>query len=53
VQTPEQAYNQAFIIVGRDVSAECDIAFENKKYPMVSRKHAELRYENGIGFCTI
>jgi ABC-type multidrug transport system ATPase subunit/pSer/pThr/pTyr-binding forkhead associated (FHA) protein len=47
VQTPEQAYNQAFIIVGRDVSAECDIAFENKKYPMVSRKHAELRYENG------
>jgi ABC-type multidrug transport system ATPase subunit len=46
-QMPEQVYAQAVILVGRDVSAECDIAFENKKYPMVSRKHAELRYENG------
>jgi ABC-type multidrug transport system ATPase subunit/predicted component of type VI protein secretion system len=46
-QKPEQSFNQAVIHIGRD-SFECDIAFENTKYPMVSRKHAELLYQNGV-----
>lgn len=46
-QTPEQEFNQAVIRIGRAASADNDVSFENKKYPMVSRRQAELRYENG------
>ena len=45
-QKPEQSFNQGVIRVGRD-AAECDIPFDNAKYPMVSRKHAELRSQDG------
>ncbi|HEX8636612.1 MAG TPA: FHA domain-containing protein, partial [Pyrinomonadaceae bacterium] len=47
-QTLEQEFNQAVIRVGRAASeAGNDVSFENEKYPMVSRRHAELRYEKG------
>ena len=39
----EQAFNKALILIGRDAS-ECDIAFGGEQYPMVSRRHAELRW---------
>lgn len=45
-QLPEQSFEQKIIRIGRD-SDNCDIFFDNKKYPMVSRQHAELRWENG------
>ena len=32
---------------GRPNASECDIAFENDRYPMVSRKHAEFRWQDG------
>ena len=43
---PEQSFNQAVINIGRN-AVECEIAFENTQFPMVSRKHAELRHQNG------
>ena len=43
---PEQSFNQAVITFGRNV-VDCEIAFDNTQYPMVSRKHAELRHQNG------
>ncbi len=45
-QMSERSFSQPVILVGRD-SLECDIAFDNERFPMVSRKHAELRWENG------
>lgn len=46
---PEQSFNQAVIAVGRN-AVECEIVFENTQYPMVSRKHAELRHQGGKWF---
>ncbi len=43
-QASEKSFNQPIIRVGRD-PLECQITFDNAKYPMVSRKHAELRWE--------
>ncbi len=43
-QVSEKSFNQPIIRVGRD-PLECQITFDNAKYPMVSRKHAELRFE--------
>jgi ABC-type multidrug transport system ATPase subunit/predicted component of type VI protein secretion system len=45
-QKPEQSFSQGVILVGRN-SFECDIAFDSEQYPMVSRKHAELRWQDG------
>ena len=45
-QQPEKSFNKGVILVGRD-AFECDIPFDNEQFPMVSRKHAELRWENG------
>jgi ABC transport system ATP-binding/permease protein len=45
-QPSERTFSQAIIRVGRD-AVECQITFDNAKYPMVSRKHAELRWEGG------
>lgn len=46
---PEQSFNQSVIRFGRDVN-ECEVAFDNAQFPMVSRKHAELRFQNGKWF---
>lgn len=42
----ERAFSQPVVRVGRD-PLDCQITFDNAKYPMVSRKHAELRFEGG------
>ena len=44
--SPEQSFSRPVIVIGRD-AFECDIAFNNELHPMVSRKHAELRYQDG------
>lgn len=46
VQLQEQSFSQGVILVGRD-AFECDIAFDNSQFPMVSRKHAELQWHDG------
>jgi ABC-type multidrug transport system ATPase subunit/pSer/pThr/pTyr-binding forkhead associated (FHA) protein len=45
-QPSEKTFNQAIIRIGRD-PVDCQITFDNAKYPMVSRRHAELRWEGG------
>jgi ABC transport system ATP-binding/permease protein len=42
----EHSFEKARIVFGRDAN-ECDIAFDNAQYPMVSRKHAEIVNHNG------
>ncbi|NOT49300.1 MAG: FHA domain-containing protein [Acidobacteria bacterium] len=46
VQKPEMSFAKPVVIVGRE-AGECDIAFDKAKFPMVSRRHAEFRCENG------
>src|SRR4051812_34165290 len=48
-QLSEKAFSQGIVRIGRD-PVECQIIFDNAKYPMVSRKHAELRWEGGKWF---
>src|SRR5215210_2324541 len=43
---PEISFGKARVLVGREAN-DCDIAFDGSKYPMVSRRHAEFRCENG------
>ncbi|MEO7673743.1 MAG: FHA domain-containing protein [Pyrinomonadaceae bacterium] len=45
-QKGELSFNKPKVLVGRD-AGECDIDFDKAKYPMVSRRHAEFRLENG------
>ena len=42
----QREFQKPVVTIGRDAT-ECDIAFEKTEFPMVSRKHAELRIENG------
>lgn len=46
VQKPEMSFGRPVVVVGRE-AGECDVAFDKAKYPMVSRRHAEFRCENG------
>ena len=48
-QKGEQTFSKPVVLVGRNAN-ECDIAFDNVRFPMVSRRHAEFRYENGKWF---
>ncbi|MBC7910001.1 MAG: FHA domain-containing protein, partial [Pyrinomonadaceae bacterium] len=43
---PERAFEQQLIKVGRD-PAECLVVFDQTEWPMVSRKHAEIRLKDG------
>ncbi|MGI8544587.1 MAG: FHA domain-containing protein, partial [Aridibacter sp.] len=45
-QPIERTFQKDLIRIGRDANS-CDIVFENKQYPMVSRQHAEIRCQNG------
>lgn len=45
----ERSFEQGVICVGRDLG-ECEFAFETSAFPMVSRKHAELRFDDGKWF---
>jgi ABC-type multidrug transport system ATPase subunit/pSer/pThr/pTyr-binding forkhead associated (FHA) protein len=48
-RTAEQQFDKSSIIIGRE-STECDIAFDRTVYPMVSRRHAELQFHNGVWY---
>lgn len=43
---PEKSFQQEIIRVGRDTK-DCQIVFDNTQFPMVSRRHAELRWTGG------
>ncbi|MGD9564308.1 MAG: FHA domain-containing protein [Pyrinomonadaceae bacterium] len=43
---PEKTFNKPVVRVGRE-AGECDIVFDKAEFPMVSRRHAEFRCENG------
>src|SRR5688572_470264 len=45
-KSSEQTFQQSTVRIGRD-AADCQIVFDNQQFPMVSRKHAELRWQNG------
>ena len=45
-QHNETSYNQPLIAVGRN-PATCQIVFDQKQWPTVSRQHAEFRLQNG------
>ena len=45
----EQAFDREIIYIGRDVDV-CQIVFDRKTYPMVSRRHAELRFAENKWF---
>jgi ABC-type multidrug transport system ATPase subunit/pSer/pThr/pTyr-binding forkhead associated (FHA) protein len=42
----ERTFEQATVKIGRDPS-ECQIVFEQARWPMVSRRHAEIRWREG------
>lgn len=48
-QLPERSFSKATILFGRDAD-QCDVVFEKEKYPMVSRRHAALRWNAGRWF---
>ena len=43
----EMSFSKPVVRIGRE-AGESDILFDGAKFPMVSRRHAELRCENGI-----
>ena len=45
-QTRELAFEQETVRIGRDAK-ECQIVFDHQDFPMVSRRHAELKFQNG------
>ncbi|MGI8469703.1 MAG: FHA domain-containing protein [Pyrinomonadaceae bacterium] len=45
-QTREISFQQETVLIGRD-AGECQIVFDHQKFPMVSRRHAELKWQNG------
>ena len=46
---PELSFQQEVIGIGRDKQT-CQIVFDQQTFPMVSRRHAELRWQNGQWF---
>lgn len=49
VETGERSFDIGVIRIGR-IAGECEISFDSDLYPMVSRKHAELRSDNNNWF---
>jgi ABC transport system ATP-binding/permease protein len=45
-QKPERAYERPIVKIGRD-PAECQVVFNQTEWPMVSRRHAEIRFKDG------
>ncbi|MEQ1763834.1 MAG: FHA domain-containing protein [Pyrinomonadaceae bacterium] len=43
----EYTFTKDLVVFGRD-AGECDIAFDSGQHPMVSRKHAEIRFHAGV-----
>src|SRR5438105_3745898 len=42
----QQSFEKELVLIGRDPS-ECDITFERERFPMISRRHAEIRWHAG------
>jgi ABC-type multidrug transport system ATPase subunit len=42
---PEKSFEKDLVRIGRD-PFDCDVVFDNATYPMVSRKHAEFRWND-------
>src|SRR5262249_35066424 len=42
-------FEKDVILIGRDVF-ECDVSFDKNAYPMISRRHAELRWHSGTWY---
>ncbi len=49
VETDERSFDLGVVRIGR-IAGECEVAFDSSLYPMVSRKHAELRWNDGKWF---
>jgi len=49
VETDERSFDIGVIRFGRTIG-ECEFAYDSALYPMVSRKHAELRWNDGKWF---
>lgn len=45
----ELTFEQSVVKIGRDAN-NCQIVFEQSQFPMVSRNHAEIRWQNGQPF---
>ena len=43
----EYTFTKDLVVFGRDAN-DCDIAFDSAQHPMVSRKHAEIRFHAGV-----
>ncbi|HEX8143745.1 MAG TPA: FHA domain-containing protein [Pyrinomonadaceae bacterium] len=43
---PERIYERPIVKIGRD-PAECQVVFNQTEWPMVSRRHAEIRFKDG------
>ncbi|HKO97649.1 MAG TPA: FHA domain-containing protein [Pyrinomonadaceae bacterium] len=48
-QINPSSHNRPVIVVGRN-AATCQIVFDSKQWPTVSRQHAEFRFQNGRWF---
>lgn len=48
-QLPELSFDENVVAIGRDAE-NCQIYFDQANFPMVSRKHAEIRWNNGNWF---
>ena len=46
-QKPEKSFSGNIVRFGRDPK-DCQISFDSSQFPMVSRKHAELRLQNEL-----
>lgn len=46
---PEKSFDRELVRVGRDIT-DCQIIFDNARFPMVSRKHAEIKWQTGQWF---
>src|SRR5215210_5706370 len=45
-QKPERSFERPVVKIGRD-PAECQVVFNQTEWPMVSRRHAEIRLKDG------
>jgi ABC-type multidrug transport system ATPase subunit len=45
-QLSELSFNQQLIRIGCD-TVDCQVVFDNEQFPMVSRRHCELHWQNG------
>lgn len=45
-QKPERSFDRPVVKIGRD-PAECQVVFNQTEWPMVSRRHAEIRLKDG------